>query len=97
MKWDRQKREGSSNTEPYLFYSTVPEGENFLNLEVVNESPNNGGIIATAKVALNQVYSQGHESKWVQLNSNQGRSYGELKLNLTFNVSVLQINAQSVD
>lgn len=75
----------------------MPEGENFLNLEVVNESPNNGGIIATAKVALNQVYSQGHESKWVQLNSNQGRSYGELKLNLTFNVSVLQINAQSVD
>jgi len=64
---------------------TVPEGENYLNIEVVNESPNNGGIIATAKVALNQVYSQGHESKWIPLNSNQGRSYGELKLNLTFN------------
>lgn len=68
--------------------STVPEGENYLNIELVNESPNNGGIVATAKVALNQVYSQGNESKWIQLNSNQGRSYGELKLNLTFNVSV---------
>lgn len=71
-----------------LLCSTVPEGENNLNIELVNESSNNGGIVATAKVALNQVYNLGNESKWVQLNSNNGRSYGELKLNLTFNVSL---------
>ena len=85
---EKHRTHSVNGPEPFWKNSldvTVPEGENFLNLEVVNESPNNGGIIATAKVALNQVYSQGHESKWVQLNSNQGRSYGELKLNLTFN------------
>lgn len=86
MGW-RQER-ATSNTESILYCSTVPEGEKYLNVEVVNESPNNGGIVAIAKVGLLEVYSQGHESKWVQLRSTEGRPFGELKLNLTFNVSV---------
>ncbi|EPB89617.1 hypothetical protein HMPREF1544_03549 [Mucor circinelloides 1006PhL] len=85
---EKHRTHSVNGPEPFWKNSldvTVPEGENYLNIELVNESPNNGGIVATAKVALNQVYSQGNESKWIQLNSNQGRSYGELKLNLTFN------------
>ncbi|KAL7318590.1 hypothetical protein PS15m_001813 [Mucor circinelloides] len=85
---EKHRTHSVNGPEPFWKNSldvTVPEGENYLNIELVNESPSNGGIVATAKVALNQVYSQGNESKWVQLNSNQGRSYGELKLNLTFN------------
>lgn len=66
--------------------STVPEGQNFLYIELVNENPNNGGIVATSKVALNQVFDQGNETKWAQLNSSSGQSYGEIKLELSFNV-----------
>lgn len=68
-------------------YSNVPEGQNYLHLELVNESPVNGGILAKGKVALNQVFSQGREQSWVPLDSTTGNAFGELKLNLTFNVT----------
>ncbi|KAI8644736.1 hypothetical protein BD408DRAFT_111056 [Parasitella parasitica] len=66
---------------------TVPEGENHLNIELINESPTNSGIVATAKVALNQVYNLGKESIRVPLSSSNGGSFGNLELNLVFNGS----------
>jgi hypothetical protein len=68
--------------------SNVSEGQDFLHLELVNESPVNGGILANGKVALNQVFSQGREQTWVPLNSTSGQAFGELKLNLYFNVTL---------
>ncbi|KAI9362152.1 hypothetical protein BD770DRAFT_470242 [Pilaira anomala] len=62
----------------------VTEGNNFLHVELVNESSTNGGIIATTKIPLNSVYQQGTESKWVQLHSSSGQSMGEVKLDLSF-------------
>ncbi|KAI9487675.1 MAG: hypothetical protein EXX96DRAFT_87785 [Benjaminiella poitrasii] len=62
----------------------VPEGENYLKIELVNENPRNGGIAATAKIALKPVFEQGKEERWVQMNSSSGQSFGELKLNLSF-------------
>ncbi|KAI9259771.1 hypothetical protein EDC94DRAFT_635453 [Helicostylum pulchrum] len=62
----------------------VTEGNNFLHVELVNENPSNGGIIATTKVPLNSVYQQGTESKWVQLHSSSGQAMGEVKLDLSF-------------
>jgi hypothetical protein len=73
-----------------LIKSTVSEGQNFLHIELVNENPNNGGIVATSKVALNQVFDQGKDTKWIQLNSSSGQQYGELKLELSFSVKYLK-------
>lgn len=70
----------------FINKSTVTEGQNFLHVELVNENPSNGGIIATSKVALNSVYQQGTESKWVQLHSSSGQAMGEVKLDLSFSV-----------
>lgn len=57
-----------------------------MNIELVNENPNNGGILGTGKVALKQVFEQGTETKWTQLNSPSGQSLGEIKLELSFSV-----------
>ncbi|KAI8376712.1 hypothetical protein EDC96DRAFT_495565 [Choanephora cucurbitarum] len=62
----------------------MPRNQGDLNIELVNESPNNGGIVATGKTPLADVCSRGHESKWVPLYSSSGESFGELKLNLSF-------------
>ena len=64
----------------------MPRNQGDLNIELVNESPNNGGIVATGKTSLADVCSRGHESKWVPLYSSSGESFGELKLNLSFKV-----------
>lgn len=72
-----------------LFESNVPEGQNYLHIELVNESPNNGGILAISKIALNQVFEQGTETKWAQLNSASGQSLGEIKLDLSFSVKCI--------
>lgn len=59
-----------------------------MHLELINESSNNGGILATGKASLKQVFEQGRESQWTQLKStSSGEPFGELKLNLTFNVN----------
>jgi hypothetical protein len=69
--------------------SNVPEGQNFLHVELVNENPNDGGVVASGKLPLNQVFDQGSETKWAQLNSPSGQSYGELKLELSFSVNII--------
>lgn len=71
----------------------MTEGNNFLHVELVNESSTNGGIIATTKLPLNSVYQQGTESKWVQLHSSSGQSMGEVKLDLSFSVNNANMNA----
>ncbi|KAG0746823.1 hypothetical protein G6F23_003254 [Rhizopus arrhizus] len=66
----------------------VPEGQNTLTIELVNENPNHGGLLAYSKVELNHVFNQGSESKWVQLiSASNGQPFGELQLNLVFNGS----------
>lgn len=67
----------------------MSEGQKVLTVELVNESPNRGGLLAYGKVELDQVFNQGTASKWVALTSAaNGQPFGELKLDLSFNVSV---------
>ncbi|RCI00766.1 hypothetical protein CU097_010883 [Rhizopus azygosporus] len=66
----------------------VSEGQKVLTVELVNESPNRGGLLAYGKVELDQVFNQGTASKWVALTSAaNGQPFGELKLDLSFNGS----------
>ncbi|KAI7889993.1 uncharacterized protein EV154DRAFT_564773 [Mucor mucedo] len=84
---EKHRTHSESGPEPLwknVLTCNVPEGQNFLHIELVNESPNNGGILATSKIALNQVFEQGTETKWSQLNSSSGQSLGEIKLDLSF-------------
>ncbi|KAI8348294.1 hypothetical protein BD560DRAFT_410777 [Blakeslea trispora] len=62
----------------------MPRNQGDLNIELVNENPSNGGVVATGRVSLRDVCERGHESKWVPLYSNSNESFGELKLNLSF-------------
>lgn len=64
----------------------MSEGQNYLYLELINESPYNGGLVATGTASLNQVFNQGTESQWVSLRSTSGQPFGELSLRLSFNV-----------
>ncbi|KAI8880261.1 hypothetical protein K501DRAFT_275755 [Backusella circina FSU 941] len=65
----------------------ISEGDQFLNLELVNESPNNGGIVASGKVALKNVFNDGSETRWAPLQTTSGESFGELQLKLSFDGS----------
>ncbi|KAI7907494.1 uncharacterized protein BX663DRAFT_491093 [Cokeromyces recurvatus] len=87
---ENEKHRTRSENGPQPYWNSpltchVPEGKNILNLELVNENSNRGGIIATAKVSLKETFEQGKEQRWVQLNSiSSGQAFGELKLNLMF-------------
>ncbi|KAI8971598.1 hypothetical protein BDF20DRAFT_885240 [Mycotypha africana] len=86
---DKHRTHSESGPEPYWKESLnceVRESDDHLNIEIVNESPSNGGILASAKVPLEPVFNLGTEQKTVDLNSH-GRPVGQLRLKLTFNGS----------
>ncbi|KAL9554658.1 hypothetical protein MBANPS3_002709 [Mucor bainieri] len=64
---------------------SVPEGENTLTIRVDNGS---FGPLTTVKVELDQIFSTGSDSRSIALKSDEGRSLGELKLGIKFDVSV---------